>query len=381
MTVDSLDIVKLPLACDSLQAYLMDESLLIFSKNTQKVYGLEKESATLFLEIDMLCKMLSFEEIAERFPDVNSSLLRQMFDLAKGSEGSDKLAYEPDIKIGNYIKDNLPRVYYRVDNIVFAVHYPTEMFYKRFHPVFKHLQIEQPKNERMVSVDFIENGGNWEIRWNDIVVDMLIPEEQLATFLQEKMMTASYQAHSYLISLHAASVEKNGKVVIFPAIAGSGKTTLTAALIQNGFSLFSDENTSLDFEGTVHPLPFCMNIKEGSWDVLKAIYPNLKDRDVHYRFDGQKIRFLPPENMHEGRKKATHLVFPKYTPGAKTSVIPLNANETLLKIREASYQVQENMDVAKFERILENLVAIPKYALEYSDLDEAIAAINALLQS
>ena len=39
------------------------------------------------------------------------------------------------------------------------------------------------------------------------------------------------------------------------------------------------------------------------------------------------------------------------------------------------------MDVDKFERILENLVALPKYALEYSDLDEAIAAINALLQS
>ena len=379
MIVDSLDIVKLPLACDSLQAYLMDESLLIFSKNTQKVYGLEKESATLFLEIDMLCKTSSFEEIAERFPKVNSSLLREMFDLAKGSEESDKLAYEPDIKIGNYIKDNLPRVYYRVDNTVFAVHYPSEMFYKRFHPVFKHLHIEQPENERMVSVDFTNNGGSWEIRWNDIVVDMLVPEGQLATFLQEKMMTASYQAQNYLISLHAASVEKNGSVVIFPATAGSGKTTLTAALIQNGFRLFSDENTSLNFDGSVHPLPFCMNIKEGSWDVLSAIYPKLKERDVHYRFDGQKIRFLPPENMHEGRKKATHLVFSKYTPGAKTSVIPLNANASLSKIREASYQVQENMDADKFERILKNLVALPKYALEYSDLGEAIETINALL--
>jgi hypothetical protein len=85
--------------------------------------------------------------------------------------------------------------------------------------------------------------------------------------------------------------------------------------------------------------------------------------------------------MHVGRKKATHLVFPKYTPGAKTSIVPLNANETLSKIREASYQVQENMDADKFERILKNLVVLPKYALEYSDLDEAIEAIDALLQS
>ena len=89
-----------------------------------------------------------------------------------------------------------------------------------------------------------------------------------------------------------------------PAIAESGKTTLTATLLHHGFQLFSDEVNSLDYEGYVHPLPFCMNIKEGSWKVLAQMYPHLNDRDIHSRFDGQNIRFLPPVNMHKGRSES-----------------------------------------------------------------------------
>ena len=165
-----------------------------------------------------------------------------------------------------------------------------------------------------------------------------------------------------------------------PAVAESGKTTLTATLLHHSFKLFSDESTSLDHDGYVHPLPFCMNIKEGSWNVLSETYPHLSERDTHSRFDGQSIRFLPPENMHKGRQKASHIVFPKYTPAAKTSLVPISAREALSKINEASYQVQQNMDENKFELILKNLISLPKYTLVYSDLDEAISTIDRLLE-
>jgi len=210
---------------------------------------------------------------------------------------------------------------------------------------------------------------------------MPIPKPMLATYLQEKMMTCTYQAQSYLISLHAASVEKNGKVIIMPAVAESGKTTLTATLLRHGFKLFSDESTSLDYDGYVHPLPFCMNIKEGSWKVLSDTYPHLSERDIHSRFDGQSIRFLPPENMHKGRQKASLIIFPKYISGARTSLVTINAREALSKINEASYQIQHNMDKNKFELILKNLISLQKYTLVYSSLDEAVVIINKLLRT
>jgi len=374
------DIVKLPLTCNSLYAYIIDESLLIYSQKTQNVYGFEKGSAALFLHIDELVGNHSFMKITEQFPAVDAVLLKKMYDLAACKEVVDVIEYEADMDLGTYIKDNLPRTYYQVEDTVFAMHYPNNAFSKHLHPVYEHLHVEKPDATTMVSVDFVKSGDLWEIHWNNTPVEMAIPKPRLATYLQEKMMTCTYQAQRYLISLHAASVEKNDNVIIMPAVAESGKTTLTATLLHHGFKLFSDESTSLDHDGYVHPLPFCMNIKEGSWNVLSEIYPHLSKRDIHSRFDGQSIRFLPPENMHKGRQKASHIIFPKYTPGAKTSLSLISAREALLKIKKASYQVQDHMDEDKFELILKNLISLPKYELVYSDLDEAIVIINELLQ-
>lgn len=372
-------IIKLPLTCNSLKAYLIDQSLLLYSEVTQNVYGFEKGNAALLLEIDELIDNYSYEEIVEQFPKVDTVLLKKMCDLTKCKEDIDHIEYEADRDLGTYVEDGLTRIYYQVDNILFAVHYPNEAFFKRLHPVYKYNHVDKPGAETIVSIDFIKSGDLWEIKLNDTPSEMAIPEAQLATYLQEKMMTCTYQAQRYLISLHAASVEKNGKVIIMPAVAESGKTTLTATLLQHGFKLFSDESTSLDHDGYVHPLPFCMNIKEGSWHVLSETYPHLSERDIHSRFDGQNIRFLSPVNMHKGRQKASHIIFPKYTSDAKTSLTPISAKEALSKINEASYQVQHSMDEIKFKLILENLISLPKYSLIYSDLDEARDIIDGLL--
>ena len=373
------EIVEVSISCDTLYGYLMDESLLLYSEATQNVYGLEKGDASLFLQIDELISKCSYLEIRKQFPTVDTITMKEMYDLVSGKEIVDFIEYEADMECEGYVKDDLSRVHYQVDDIVFSMHYPDETFFKHLHPVFSYLHIDVPTGTTIVSVDFIKSGSLWEVQLNNDPAEMAVPKERLATYLQEKIMTFTYQAQPYLISLHAASVEKNGKVVVMPAVAESGKTTLTATLLQHGFRLFSDEVTSLDYNGHVHPLPFCMNIKEGSWQILSNMYPQLSKRDIHSRFDDQNIRFLPPENMHKGRQKATHIIFPKYIPDSKTSLISIGATEALLKINKASYQVQNNMDKNKFELILENLIILPKSTLEYSDLDEAIDIINGLI--
>ncbi len=375
------DVLKLPMQSKALYAFAMDESLLVYSENTQNVYGFEKGNASLFLQIDELICNHSCEEIVEKFHTVDTTIVKQMCDLISGKETADNLEYEPDRKFGTYIKDDLMRRHYQIEDIVFAIHYPSEAFYKRLHPVFEYLYTYSPDGENIISVDFVKNDDLWEVHLNNNLVETAIPEGRLATFIQEKMMTYTYQAQRYLISMHAGSVEKNGNVIIMPAVAESGKTTLTATLIHHGFHLFSDEVTALDYKGYVHPLPFCMNIKEGSWKVLSPMYPSLDNSDIHSRYDGQNIRFLPPLNMHTGKQKASHMIFPKYTPNAKTKLMEITAKEALSKVKEAGYQVQENMNKNKFELILTHLVSLPKYTLVYSNLDEAIAVIDTLLEA
>jgi HprK-related kinase A len=51
-----------------------------------------------------------------------------------------------------------------------------------------------------------------------------------------------------LLLLHAAVVERNGLALVMPALPGSGKSTLSAALGLSGWRLLSDEFGALDLE-------------------------------------------------------------------------------------------------------------------------------------
>lgn len=61
------------------------------------------------------------------------------------------------------------------------------------------------------------------------------------------------------LHLHAAAIEREGRGVLISAMSGAGKTTLTGALLEHGWSYVSDEsvafeNDSLDCRGFPKPL-------------------------------------------------------------------------------------------------------------------------------
>ncbi|TXL12561.1 hypothetical protein BMR05_15020 [Methylococcaceae bacterium HT4] len=78
----------------------------------------------------------------------------------------------------------------------------------------------------------------------------------------------SSQLNTYLI-IHAAVIEKSGYAVIMPAPPGSGKSTLTASLIQEGWRLLSDELTIIDVQNAcVVPFPRPVSLKNESIDII-----------------------------------------------------------------------------------------------------------------
>lgn len=65
------------------------------------------------------------------------------------------------------------------------------------------------------------------------------------------------------IFVHAGAVGWRGRAILIPGSSGTGKTTLTAALVRAGASLFSDEFAVLDRSGRVHPYPLPLRVKGG----------------------------------------------------------------------------------------------------------------------
>lgn len=63
--------------------------------------------------------------------------------------------------------------------------------------------------------------------------------------------------------LHAGAVSWRSRAIILPGKSGTGKTTLTVALVNAGASYLSDECALIDDRGRIHPFPKPLSIVRG----------------------------------------------------------------------------------------------------------------------
>ena len=362
-------------------AYLFGDGLLVYSSQTENVYSFVKEEAALLLRIDELLYTNSLDDIYTVFPDLNKSIINEIVELLSCIEKKEKLEYEADIFLGEHTEGNRNRIWYQTDSIAFGINYPNKNIERRLHIILQHLFVKKPTVNKKVAIEFEKVNDLWTFYWNGIAFEKSVVERNLYAAVQKTMMTMAYQVKNNLISLHAAALEYKGSAVIMPAESESGKTTLTALLLKRGFSFFSDDVCSMDENGYILPLPFCMSIKEGSWNILECDYPELQRYDIYKRYDEQNIRFLfPASSMQRTPQKANFIIFPNYNEGKRTSFKRIDENAALEIISKAGYQVQKEMSEKKFDAIVRNLISLPAYRLEYSDTGEAMSIIINFLE-
>lgn len=100
--------------------------------------------------------------------------------------------------------------------------------------------------------------------FNPISPDKLLPSIEWAM----NWCVAAYDHNNLLI--HCSVVEKNGKVILFPAISGSGKSTTSAFLGLHGWHVFYDEMAVIDLKsGVVKPVFRPISLKNNSVDIIK----------------------------------------------------------------------------------------------------------------
>jgi hypothetical protein len=151
----------------------------------------------------------------------------------------------------------------------------------------------------------------------------------------------SMHAHQYLI-VHAAVVEKNGGAAILPAPPGSGKSTLTAALVLSGWRLLSDELALIDRRtGLIQPLPRPVSLKNESIPLIREFsadaFINRPSRDT---VKGTVAHLRPPtesvRRQHETAQPAW-VVFPKWSAGAAASLTPRSAAQTFMFLAQNAF--------------------------------------------
>ena len=192
------------------------------------------------------------------------------------------------------------------------------------------------------------------------------------------------QAHQYLM-LHSAVVERSGRALLLPAWPGSGKSTLCAALVNRGWRLFSDEFGLVRLgDGYLIPLPRPMPLKNRSIDVIREFAP---DAELGPSFHGTRkgtVAHLasPAVSVEKYNVPAPPgwLVFPRYRSGAPLRLETIPKQQAFIKLANNSFNYQL-LGLQGFQSVTRLVRDCDSYILSYSNLDEAIDALNRLAES
>ena len=189
------------------------------------------------------------------------------------------------------------------------------------------------------------------------------------------------QAHQYLV-VHAAAIECGGRVAILPGAPGAGKSTLTAALVQRGWRLLSDELSLIrPADRRVVPLARPINLKNGSIAVMRGFAPGAVFSDETHDTAKGTVALMraPEESMARSNEAAPvgWIVFPHWERDAAPRLEPWSKAAGLIEVAHNAMNYSLH-GAAGFELLAGIFAASACYRFTYGSLDDAVAAFAAL---
>lgn len=189
------------------------------------------------------------------------------------------------------------------------------------------------------------------------------------------------RAH-HLLMLHAAIVARDGQGLILPAHPGHGKSTLCAALAHSGWRLFSDEfGLVRPGDGQLVPLPRLISLKNESIEVIRAFAPAAylgPPCDGTHKGTVAHVR-PPADSVRRAAEPAAPrwLIFPRWRADAPLRITPVSKYDAFVRLATNAFNYQV-LGATAYNLVSAIVRDCDCYALQYSRLPEAIAALDQL---
>lgn len=185
--------------------------------------------------------------------------------------------------------------------------------------------------------------------------------------------------HQYLI-IHSAVIEKNGVSIIMPGQPGSGKSTLCAALLFEGWRLLSDEMALISLADlTIQPVPRPVSLKNKSIDIIRHHYSNAKfSALINGTSKGTVCNLEAPlESIRQQDIPANPglIVFPKYDSKARPFIRPKEKANACIELIDNTF----NFNILQgqgFQAITDIIDKADCYDIGYQNLQQALDAIE-----
>jgi hypothetical protein len=210
-----------------------------------------------------------------------------------------------------------------------------------------------------------------------------LPAAQALPFLEWGMNWAiAENAHQFLI-IHAAAVERDGRVAILPGLSGSGKSTLCAALALRGWRLFTDELTLISLnDAAVSPLVRPVSLKNESIEVIRRFPGATLSEPAEDTAKGTVALMKPPvDSVRRADERAlpAWIVFPRFGRMEPTRLEPRSKAETFIELANNSfnYHVHGRRGFELLAGIVDRCACL---SLTFNDLEPAIALLDGLAE-
>jgi HprK-related kinase A len=182
---------------------------------------------------------------------------------------------------------------------------------------------------------------------------------------------------------HAGVVAHGSDGILISARSGGGKSTLTAALMEDGYRLLSDEFAILDPESRMlraYPRP--VSLKNASVDVVRAL---AGEAEVSPRLVGTPkgdIAYRRPRTADVAAQQTQAvprlILFPEYQAGAPAQHERLEAAEAAMQLISGppNYQV---LGEPAFQALMTMMEGARTYRLTYGNTADSLALVRDLM--
>jgi hypothetical protein len=265
---------------------------------------------------------------------------------------------------------------YRLLDTGFWVRFETRVQESRIHPVLAHLEAEGACD---VELEIRRAGAGAVLLQHSVATERCESLDCLAPMVKAAVWEIAVNRHRYFMEIHAGVVSDGDACILLPGAPGSGKSTLTAALIASGFQYLSDEVALLQEETlNVRPLPLALTVKAGSVPLLSRLHPGLRERRTHVRQDERVVRYLnPPADALADPTRdqpVSRIVFPRVGP--ETRLRSITRPDALQRLLRECLVLPEWLDADKVRRLVVWMRSVECFELSVASLEEAVEAIR-----
>ncbi len=179
--------------------------------------------------------------------------------------------------------------------------------------------------------------------------------------------------------LHAGAVSIDGRGVVLPGGSNHGKSTLTTALVADGFSYLTDEAAAIDDDLYIRPFAKSIALDPGSFPLFPDLAPPDTLRGVARAMACREWHIDPSRiGRASGPAPVVAAICPQWRAGAATRISPVEPLEALHLLLGDTFDFAAGGQPV-FARLARLVESVPVVKLSYGDTDAAIDAVRSIV--